>query len=179
VIAIVGASPSLIERALGFLERGLTRAGRNRAEIELWLGMFAEITADPVCAARAAKPWAGWSFEIGDPTALTAVGIDAGQGAAAAAVYPDLVHAEPDWEAGVQAVDAVISDEAALAYAEQFCLVGEPEACARKLQLAEAAGADGFYLMHRHVYEPPVKLIDDVREELIPALVKTGSSPKH
>jgi 5,10-methylenetetrahydromethanopterin reductase len=84
-------------------------------------------------------------------------------------VYPDLVHAE-DWEAAVRICSAWVSDEAAVRFAEEFCLVGTAEAISERLRALHDAGVDEVLLQHVGSYDPPTELIETVGASVLPEL---------
>jgi len=64
-----------------------------------------------------------------------------------------------------------ISDEAAVRFAEEFCLFGTAEHIAERLRALHAQGVTGVFLQHVGSYAPPTGLIEAVGSAVLPALV--------
>ena len=60
--------------------------------------------------------------------------------------------------------------EAAVRFAEEFCLVGTADAIADRLRSLHAAGVDEILLQHVGSYEPPTELIETFGVSVLPAL---------
>lgn len=71
------------------------------------------------------------------------------------------MHAE-DWDAAVKVVSQWVSDEAALRFAEEFCLFGTAEQIAERLRALRATGVSGVFLQHVGSYDLPDELIEAV-----------------
>ena len=169
VILLSGVSPATLAAAGARVREGAAAAGRRRA-VPLTVSAFCTVTDDvAAAAARQLKPVCASIAQNGGADFLALAGIRAEVPAKVEGVYPDLVHAE-DWEAATEICSAWVSDEAAVRFAEEFCLVGTADAIADRLRKLHAAGVDEVLLQHVGSYEPPTELIEAVGAEVLPVL---------
>ena len=122
VILLSGVSAATPAAAGARVRDGAAAAGRERA-VPLTVSPFCTVTDDVAAAARQLKPVCASIAQNGGADFLAFAGIRAEVPAKVEGVYPDLVHAE-DWEAATEICSAWASDEAAVRFAEEFCLVG-------------------------------------------------------
>jgi 5,10-methylenetetrahydromethanopterin reductase len=127
------------------------------------------VTDDIEAAARRIKPICASIAQNGGAPFLALAGIDVVVPEVIEGVYPDLVHAE-DWEAAVKIASAWVDDEAALRFAEEFCLFGTAEQIAGRLRALHADGVSDVFLQHVGSYDPPTELIEAVGTSVLPAL---------
>jgi len=120
-------------------------------------------------AARQLKPICARIAQNGGAPYLALAGIELDVPPVIEGVYPDLVHAE-DWARAVELCSPYVSDEAALRFAREFCLLGTPAEIVQQLAVARAAGATGVFLQHVGSYTVPHELIEVAGAELLPAL---------
>ena len=168
VILLSGVSAATLAAAGARVREGAAIAGRDRA-VPLTVSAFCTVTDDVPAAARQLKPVCASIAQNGGADFLALAGIRAQVPAKVEGVYPDLVHAE-DWEAAVTICSAWVSDEAAVRFAEEFCLVGTADAIADRLRSLHAAGVDEILLQHVGSYEPPTELIETFGASVLPAL---------
>jgi 5,10-methylenetetrahydromethanopterin reductase len=168
VILLSGVSAATLAAAGDRVRAGAAAAGRDRA-VPLTVSAFCTVTDDVAAAARQLKPICASIAQNGGADFLALAGIRAEVPAKVEGVYPDLVHAE-DWAAAVAICSAWVSDEAAVRFAEEFCLVGTADAIADRLRTLHAAGVGEVLLQHVGSYEPPTELIEAVGASVLPAL---------
>lgn len=168
VILLSGVSPATLAAATARVREGATAAGRDSA-VPLTASAFCAVTDDLPTAARQLKPICASIAQNGGADFLALAGIRADVPAKVEGVYPDLVHAE-DWEAAVAIASAWVSDEAAVRFAEEFCLFGTADAIADRLSALHAAGVGEVLLQHVGSYDPPTELIETVGASVLPAL---------
>ncbi|MGW1753422.1 LLM class flavin-dependent oxidoreductase [Streptomyces mirabilis] len=169
VILLSGVSPRTLEQATARVREGAEAAGRDADRIPLTVSAFCAVTDDIEAEARQIKPICASIAQNGGAPFLALAGIDVQVPATVEGVYPDLVHAE-DWDAAVEICSAWISDEAALRFAEEFCLFGTAERIAERLGALCASGVTGVFLQHVGSYDPPTELIEAVGSSVLPAL---------
>lgn len=160
VVFSVGTEPGIIASAIAWLDSGLEKAGRTRADLELVVTAFFSLTDDlerdaarfkPICCLLA-KSGAGRAVleeadvAVGDLTALPAI-------------YPTIAHAE-DWDEAVRIASTVISDEAAMVFADRFGLFGTIEQIATKLAAIEALGVDQVFIRPMEPYQLPYEAME-------------------
>lgn len=167
VILLSGISPGTLGTATAKVREGA--AGRE-APPRTTVSAYCRVTDDVERDARELKPvCAGIAQNGGVPfLALAGVHVDVPPIPLPGA-YPDVVHAE-DWDAAVRACGPYISDEAAFAFAREFCLFGSGEEIARRLETVQAAGADAVFLQHVGSYDLPYPLLNDVAGKVLPIL---------
>ena len=168
VILLSGVSPATLAAATGRVREGAEAVGRH-ATVPLTVSAFCAITDDVPAAARQLKPICASIAQNGGAEFLALAGIRAQVPAKVEGIYPDLVHAE-DWDAAVTICSAWVSDEAAVRFAEQFCLFGTAAEIADQLRTLHDAGVDEVLLQHVGSYDPPTELIEAVGASVLPAL---------
>jgi 5,10-methylenetetrahydromethanopterin reductase len=169
VILLSGISPTTLEAATARVREGAEAAGRDVGRTPLTVSAFCAVTDDVEAEARSLKPICASIAQNGGAPFLALAGIDVVVPATVGGVYPDLVHAE-DWERAVEICSAWISDEAALRFADEFCLFGTAERIADRLRALHASGVTGVLLQHVGSYDPPAELIEAVGASVLPAL---------
>ncbi|MPY47967.1 LLM class flavin-dependent oxidoreductase [Streptomyces acidicola] len=172
VILLSGVSPRTLEGATARVREGAEAAGRNADTIPLTVSAYCAVTDDIEAEARRIKPICASIAQNGGATFLALAGIDVQVPATIGGVYPDLVHAE-DWDAAVDICSAWISDEAAVRFAEEFCLFGTAEQITERLRALHTTGVTGVFLQHVGSYDPPSDLIEAVGTSVLPALSRT------
>ncbi|MEV6174052.1 LLM class flavin-dependent oxidoreductase [Streptomyces sp. NPDC051954] len=169
VILLSGVSPRTLRSATARVREGAEAAGRQAGELPLTVSAFCAVTDDIEAEARLLKPICASIAQNGGAPFLALAGIDVDVPASVEGVYPDLVHAE-DWPAAVDICSAWISDEAAVRFAEEFCLLGTAEHITERLRALGSAGVTGVFLQHVGSYDPPTELIEAVGSHVLPAL---------
>lgn len=164
-----GAAPELVERNLFGLQEGAQRSGRSLATFERAVALFCHVTDDPERDARMLKPLVATVIQTGGGAALLKAGIDIDAARIPPAPYPDFSHAE-DLDAAIAVLDDLIPNDAALRFAERFCLFGPASTVVEQLRRLEQAGITEAYLRHLGSYEIPHELIDTVSSQVLPAL---------
>ncbi|MFD4228170.1 LLM class flavin-dependent oxidoreductase [Streptomyces sp. NPDC058545] len=169
VVLLSGVSPRTLAGATARVREGAEAAGRDAATVPLTVSAYCAVTDDIEAAARQIKPICASIAQNGGAPFLALAGIDVTVPDVVAGVYPDLVHAE-DWEAAVKVTSEWVSDEAALRFAEEFCLFDTADEIAGRLRALYADGVNGVFLQHVGSYEPPTELIEAVGASVLPAL---------
>ncbi|WP_432177836.1 LLM class flavin-dependent oxidoreductase [Streptomyces sp. NBC_00063] len=169
VILLSGASPRTLAEATARVREGAEAAGRDIGTVPLTVSAYCAVTDDIEAAARQIKPICASIAQNGGAPFLALAGIDVCVPDVVEGVYPDLVHAE-NWEAAVEVTSQWVSDEAALRFAEEFCVFGTADEIAVRLRTLQAHGVSGVFLQHVGSYEPPTELIEAVGTSVLPAL---------
>lgn len=169
VILLSGVSPRTLEGATARVREGAEAAGRDVGRIPLTVSAFCAVTDDIEADARLIKPICASIAQNGGAPFLALAGIDVEVPATVEGVYPDLVHAE-DWNAAVEICSEWVSDEAALRFAEEFCLFGTAEQITERLRALRTTGVTGVFLQHVGSYDPPTDLIEAVGTSVLPML---------
>ncbi|MFF1395838.1 LLM class flavin-dependent oxidoreductase [Streptomyces sp. NPDC058287] len=169
VVLLSGVSPRTLAGATARVREGAEAAGRDAGTVPMIVSAYCAVTDDIETAARQIKPICASIAQNGGAPFLALAGIDVTVPDAVEGVYPDLVHAE-DWEAAVKVTSSWVSDEAALRFAEEFCLFGTADEIAGRLRALYADGVSGVFLQHVGSYEPPTELIEAVGASVLPAL---------
>jgi 5,10-methylenetetrahydromethanopterin reductase len=155
VIFSVGTTPEVLRASIASLTPGLEAAGRSREDIQVVSTCFFHVTDDLERDAARFKPVCVLLAKAGTgETVLRAAGIELGDLSSLPPIFPTIAHAE-DWDAAVEAAATVISDEAALTFAQKFGLFGTIEEIAAKVGAIEAAGVDQLFLRSMLPYELP------------------------
>jgi 5,10-methylenetetrahydromethanopterin reductase len=160
VIFSVGTTPAVIRASIDLLTPGLEAAGRTRDHIQVVSTAFFSVTDDlerdaarfkPVCCLLA-KAGAGQrvlaeaDIEIGDLSTLPPI-------------FPTIAHAE-DWDEAVELASRIISDDAALLFAEKFGLFGTIDEIAARAAAIEAVGVDELFIRPMEPYQIPFDAMD-------------------
>lgn len=164
VIFSVGVTPEVMQAAIALLKPGLQAAGRTRQDIEVVCTSFFHLTDDlerdaalfkPVCcllakAGAGQRVMAEADIKIGDLSSLPPV-------------YPSIGQAE-DWDEAVRIASRVISDEAAMLFAQKFGLFGTIDEIAAKLATIRTAGIDHLFVRPMAPYELPYEAMEAFAE---------------
>lgn len=174
VIVLSGASPELIERALGHVRSGAEEAGRRLDDLDVVLAAHTAIAGDEREAARLVKPMIVMSAQLGGAGALRAIGIEVEVPPVAEGVYPDMTHAE-DWELAIQRAERWVTDDMAHRYATRYALAGTVDSVCARLERAVELGVSAFYVLGLSSYELPESLLEAFGGHVIPRL--RGDAP--
>ncbi|MEV0911825.1 LLM class flavin-dependent oxidoreductase [Streptomyces hokutonensis] len=169
VILLSGVSPRTLAAAMARVREGAEAAGRSAGKLPVTVSAFCEVTDDIEADARLIKPICASIAQNGGASFLALAGIDVDVPATVEGVYPDLVHAE-DWDTAVEICSAWISDEAAVRFAEEFCLFGTATQITERLRALRASGVTDVFLQHVGSYDPPTDLIETIGASVLPAL---------
>ncbi|MFE4724091.1 LLM class flavin-dependent oxidoreductase, partial [Streptomyces sp. NPDC056728] len=169
VVLLSGVSPRTLAGATARVREGAEASGRDAGTVPLTVSAYCAVTDDIEAAARQIKPICASIAQNGGAPFLALAGIDVSVPDVVEGVYPDLVHAE-NWETAVKVASAWVSDEAALRFAEEFCVFGTADEIAWRLRILHADGVSGVFLQHVGSYEPPTELIEAVGASVLPAL---------
>jgi 5,10-methylenetetrahydromethanopterin reductase len=160
VILLSGVSIPLLTRTLALVQAGIREANRSEEDVRVVVSAFAHVTDDIARDARMLKPLCAQLAIGGASVALEAEGVRLRPPPAPlTGVYPDLVHAE-DWEQAIAAVDDWVSDEAAVRFAESFCLFGTRDVIERRLDELASLGVSEVLVQHVGSYDLPWTLMD-------------------
>ncbi|MGW3952300.1 LLM class flavin-dependent oxidoreductase [Streptomyces sp. NPDC004752] len=169
VILLSGVSQKTLAGATARVREGAEAAGRTTGSIPLTVSAYCAVTDDVAADARLLKPICASIAQNGGAPFLALAGIELDVPARVEGVYPDLVHAE-DWNAAVKITSQWVSDEAALRFAQEFCLFGTAEEITERLRTLHADGVTHVFLQHVGSYDPPTELIESLGSEVLPAL---------
>lgn len=169
VILLSGVSPRTLAAATARVREGAESAGRNADMLPVTVSAFCAVTDDIEAEARRIKPICASIAQNGGASFLALAGIDVDVPETVEGVYPDLVHAE-DWDAAVGICSAWISDEAAVRFAEEFCLIGTAAQITQRLRTLRELGVTDVFLQHVGSYDLPTDLIESVGASVLPAL---------
>ena len=159
VVLLSGVSVPLLRRTVATVQEGIREAGRSISDVPVVVSAFAHVTDDVARDARMLKPLCAQLAIGGAADALAAEGVRLEPPSPPfAGVYPDLVHAE-DWEQAIAAVDAWVSDEAAVRFAEAFCLFGTLDVIAERLAAVALTGVSEVLVQHVGSYDLPWDLM--------------------
>lgn len=159
VILLSGVSPATLAGSLERVAAGAEAAGRRLEDLDVVVSTYAHVTDDVERDARLLKPICATIARGGGAPFLAAAGVHVAGPVRTDSVYPDLAHAE-DWELAVERSSAWVSDEAALRFAEGFCLFGDAGQIREGLAAAAAAGATSFLVQHVGSYTLPTELME-------------------
>ncbi|WP_033289216.1 LLM class flavin-dependent oxidoreductase [Amycolatopsis jejuensis] len=165
VLTLAGISPETVAKTVAAVREGAS----GRAMPVVTAGAFCALTDDVERDARVLKPICLHMATIGAQDFLRLAGIELPPPPPVPDVYPDMVHAV-DWEDAITLASRYVSDEAAVRFAQTFCLFGTADEIVEQAQHAVDAGATGFYLRHVGNYTLPSELITDFGEQVLPRL---------
>ncbi|MGY1805814.1 LLM class flavin-dependent oxidoreductase [Blastococcus sp. SYSU D00669] len=171
VILLSGVAPALLADAAARVAEGAAAVGRTGGT-PMTVSAFCCVTDDVERDARQLKPICAQIAQGGGARALAIAGIEVQTPERLPDVYPDLVHAE-DWDEAVRACDPVVSDEAVVAFAREFCLFGTAEEIVKRLDAVAAVGATSVFLQHVGSYTLPEELMERWGAEVAPLLAKS------
>jgi 5,10-methylenetetrahydromethanopterin reductase len=155
VIFSVGTTPAVIQASIDSLAPGLEAAGRTLDEIQVVSTAFFVVTDDVERDAARFKPVCCLLAKAGTgKRVLAEADIEVGDLSRLPAIFPTIAHAE-DWEAAVSMASTVISDQAALLFAEKFGLFGTIEEIAARVAAIEAVGVDELFIRPMEPYQLP------------------------
>lgn len=160
VIFSVGTTPSVIQASIDSLAPGLQAAGRARSDIQVVATAFFSITDDLERDAARFKPVCCLLAKAGTgQRVLAEANIEVGDLGSLPPMFPTIAHAE-DWDEAVRLASTVISDEAALLFAEKFGLFGTIEQVAERIAAIEAIGVDEIFIRPMEPYLVPFDAMD-------------------
>jgi 5,10-methylenetetrahydromethanopterin reductase len=177
VLLLVGFNRGIVERALGYLERGARRAGRRVSDLEVIWAVRTCTAATTAEARRLARPTAvhwgvlRWGGHWLEPAGIKLPALEIPD--AVHKIYPDLSHAH-DWEAAIRAT-SFVSDEVVAQLCDAIGLIGAPEDCAGRIGEMAKLGVQNLYLMPTLTFAPPEREIAAFREVVFPRLRNAGS----
>ncbi|MER5515419.1 LLM class flavin-dependent oxidoreductase [Streptomyces sp. NPDC002763] len=177
VILLSGVSPRTLAAATARVREGAEAVGRSAGALPVTVSAFCAVTDDIVAEARRIKPICASIAQNGGAPFLALAGIDVDVPATVEGVCPDLVHAE-DWDAAVRICSAWISDDAAVRFAQEFCLFGTAAQITERLRTLRASGVTDVFLQHVGSYDAPAELIETVGSAVLPALRSAARSGK-
>jgi len=166
VMILSGISEPLLRASIDRVHAGAERAGRDPAEVRINIAAFAHVTDDVRRDCAIVKPLAADLVLRGAEAALAAEGIEVSDRPREdPRVYPDYRHAE-DWDAAAEIAGEVIDDDAAVRFAQRFCLVGSGAEIRERIDEIAAFGVDEIYVQGVGSYTLPTDLIDGFGQEV-------------
>ena len=176
VLLLVGFNGGIIERALGYVERGAKRGGRRLSDLEVIWAVRTCTAATTAEARRLARPTAvhwgvlRWGGHWLEPAGIKLPKLDIPD--AVHKIYPDLSHAH-DWEAAIRAT-SFVPDEAVAQLCDAIGLIGAPADCAARIAEMAKLGVRNLYLMPTLTFAPPEQEIAAFRDVIFPRLRDSG-----
>jgi 5,10-methylenetetrahydromethanopterin reductase len=168
VILLSGVSPATLGSSLERVRAGAESAGRRLEDLDVVVSTYAHVTDDLERDAKLLKPICATIALAGGGPFLATAGVHVAGPVSVSNVYPDLAHAE-DWDLAVECSSAWVSDEAAVRFAEGFCLFGNAGQIRERLAAATAAGATNFLVQHVGSYTLPTELMEAFADVAISA----------
>nr|WP_059039091.1 LLM class flavin-dependent oxidoreductase [Gordonia desulfuricans] len=168
VMILSGISEDLLRTSIERVHRGAERAGRNPADVRINIAAFGHVTEDVRRDCAIVKPLAADLVLRGAGEALADEGI-AIKGRPREAdprVYPDYRHAE-NWDAAAEVAGEVIDDDAAVRFAQRFCLMGDGAEIRSRIEEIAAMGVHEVYVQGVGSYSLPTDLIDGFGKEVL------------
>ena len=176
VLLLVGFNRGIIERALEYLERGATRAGRRASDLEVIWAVRTCTAATTAEARRLARPTAvhwgvlRWGGHWLEPAGIKLPSLEIPE--VVRTIYPDLSHAH-DWEAAIRAT-SFVSDEVVAQLCDAIGLIGAPQDCAARIGEMAKLGVRNLYLMPTLTFAPPEREIAAFADVVFPRLRDAG-----
>ncbi len=164
VMIHVGTWTPGIKEAIAKIHAGAERAGRDPKSIKVACYTITAISeeGDRKRDIRYVKPaMSFWYTSM--PQILERAGIKVTKTKPDKMPHPDMTHAH-DWNEAMDAADSYMDDRAA----EEFCLVGPPEAAVQKIREMHEAGVDQIYVRGPSSYGLPHDLVKVFSEKIIP-----------
>ena len=160
VIFSVGTTPAVIQSSIDSLAPGLEAARRTLADIHVVVTAFFSITDDLERDAARFKPVCCLLAKAGTgQRVLAEANIEVGDLSALPPMFPTIAHAE-DWDEAVRVASTVISDEAAVLFAEKFGLFGTIDQVAERVSAIEAIGVDEIFIRPMEPYVVPFEAME-------------------
>jgi 5,10-methylenetetrahydromethanopterin reductase len=176
VLLLVGFNRGIVAKALGHLERGARRAGRQLEDLEIIWAVRTGTASTRAEALRLARPIAvdwgvlGWGGRWIAAAGLRIPKLEIPE--AVRNIYPDLSHGE-DWEAAIAATsfvpDAVVAD-----ICDALGLVGTAEDCAARIIDMAKLGVRNLYIMPFQSFAPPEAEVRAFRDVVFDRLRAAG-----
>lgn len=159
-----GTTPWHVEMAREAVERGAAETGRTLDGFELIVSGITMVTDDLERDARLVKPICRTMFQDGGGDALRAAGIEVAERPLPAGMLPaqDFKHGS-DWERAVAEADEVVSDEAAVQFAREFCFTGTAPQIFEQIDRLASIGVSQVLLQDLSSHELPWQLMDALR----------------
>ena len=171
-VLMTGIHPNAVAEASEFIADGARAAGRDPNDIELVFTATTIIKDDLQEARELARPLAVQRLMEGTHQRwLKAAGLDFDDFELPRGLwelYPDVPHAE-DWKKA-QELCAFLPDEALAQICDTMGLIGTPEYCAERIQMAEQAGLTHLYLMTGATYEFATAELEAFNDKIFPTL---------
>ncbi len=157
VMIQVGYHPAIIRKAVGLVEAGARRAGRNLKDLDVIVCVRIDVCDDIEAGIESTRPiCANWVIEKRRGRWLKEAGVDIPDSAIPPEVYqvyPDLVHPE-DPELARKAT-AFLSKDMLRRIGNALGIVGPPQECIRRLREASDWGVEHVFLMTPKTYQLP------------------------
>ena len=172
VLALVGYTPGIVEKALNHVETGAKRSGRHLDDLDIMFAVRTCVADSDEEARRLARPVSvHWGLMWGGPNWLPSSGFEIPSYEIPQAVYdvyPDLGHA-PDWEEAIELTEFV-SDDVNGQLCDAMGLIGTPEHCTERIREMARLGVNQLYLMPCLTFAPPEAEVAAFGNHILPAL---------
>jgi len=172
VLALVGYTPGIVEKALHHVETGAKRSGRTLDDLDIMFAVRTCVADSDKEARRLARPVSvHWGLMWGGPNWLPSSGFEIPPYEIPQAVYdvyPDLGHA-PDWEEAIE-LTRFVSDDVNGQLCDAMGLIGTPEHCTERIREMARHGVNQLYLMPCLTFAPPEAEVAAFGDQILPAL---------
>ncbi|MDE2842054.1 MAG: LLM class flavin-dependent oxidoreductase [Chloroflexota bacterium] len=172
VLALVGYTPGIVEKALGHVETGAKRSGRSLDDLDIMFAVRTCVADSDEEARRLARPVSvHWGLMWGGPNWLPSSGFEIPSYEIPQAVYdvyPDLGHA-PNWEEAIE-LTRFVSDDVNGQLCDAMGLIGTPEHCTERIREMAQLGVNQLYLMPCLTFAPPEAEVAAFGNHILPAL---------
>lgn len=156
VVIFAGADPDLITAQLGAVREGLATARRSSKTFQVTSITWGLVTDDAERDARLTKPLCVFFAQTAGAGFLARLGVELD---APVEALPDVLHLA-DWDEAVEESEPFVSDEAAVRFAERYCLIGSPAEIEARLSGLAAAGLTGLCIRHFGNFGLPDDLLE-------------------
>lgn len=166
VIFSVGTTRDALRASISGLSPGLEKSGRTLDEIEVVATSFFAVTDDLERAAAVFKPISCLLAHGPGRATLERADIEIGNLSSLPPFFPTIAHAE-NWEEAISAASTVISDEAAILFAQTFGLFGTVDEIAQRIEEMRSCGVDHIFVRPLASYELPYEAMEAFAEAAV------------
>ncbi|MCY4365844.1 MAG: LLM class flavin-dependent oxidoreductase [Chloroflexi bacterium] len=174
VLALVGYTPGIVEKALHHVETGAKRSGLRLDDLDIRFAVRTCVAESDEEARRLARPVSvHWGLMWGGPNWLPSSGFEIPSYEIPQAVYdvyPDLGHA-PNWEEAIE-LTRFVSDDVNGQLCDAMGLIGTPEHCTERIREMARHGVNQLYLMPCLTFAPPKAEVQAFGNHILPALAE-------
>lgn len=166
VIFSVGTTAEALEKSIEQLRPGLEKSGRSLDDIDIVSTAFFYVTDDIERAAAMFKPISCLLAKGAGRAYLERANIEIGDLTKLPPLYPTIAHHE-NWDEAVRAASQVISDDAAILFAQTFGLFGSVDEISRRINEMRESGINHIFVRPLMSYELPYEAMESFAEAAI------------